>query len=177
MTGSAHAAGVTGEAPSLPELFGNGPLLRLQQRVLRAGTHAPSLQRRPIAVALWRWAAAVALIGWLPLLLLVVVAPAQPGALRSLLLDFGVHCRSLLAAPMLVLAETISARLGEVAQHFTSGGLIAPNDQARFERALDSTRRVAHTTTADWANSSLRCSLLTNSLMTTKRSGSRIMLR
>src|SRR5215471_2712106 len=137
MAGYAHAAGAAGgidpnldrptpvgdatkattEAPALPELFGNGSLLRLQQRVLRAGVRAPSLQRWPIALALWRWAAAVALIGWLPLVVLVIVAPAQPSALRSLLLDFGVHCRALLAAPILVLAEAISARLSELAQH------------------------------------------------------------
>jgi hypothetical protein len=146
-------------APGLPELFGNGPLLRLQQRVLRAGTH-PGVRRRPLAVALWHWATAVALIGWLPLLLLVAVAPAQPGALRSLLLDFGVHCRSLAAAPILVLAEAISARLGEVAQHFTNGRLIAANDQARFERALDSTRRLAHSSAADWVAAALAYPIL-----------------
>ena len=148
------------EVAGLPELFGNGPLLRLQQRVLRVGTRPAGGRRRPIAVELWQWAAAVALIGWLPLLLLVVVAPAQPGALRSLLLDFGVHCRSLLAAPILVLAELISARLGEMAQHFTSGGLIAHHDQARFERALDSTRRLAHSSIADWAAAALAYPIL-----------------
>lgn len=147
-------------APGVPELFGNGPLLRLQQRVLRASTYPPGARRRPLSVALWRWAGAVALIGWLPLLLLVVVVPAQPGALRSLLLDFGVHCRSVAAAPILVLAEAISARLGEVAQHFTSGGLISPRDQPRFERALDSTRRLAHSTTADWAAAALAYPIL-----------------
>lgn len=147
-------------APGLPELFGNGPLLRLQQRVLRASTYPPGARRRPLSVALWRWAGAVALIGWLPLLVLVVVAPAQPGALRSLLLDFGVHCRSVAAAPVLVLAEAISARLGEVAQHFASGGLISPRDQPRFERALDSTRRLAHSSTADWAAAALAYPIL-----------------
>jgi hypothetical protein len=180
MAGYAHAAGAAGgidpeldrptpvgettkdagEAPSLPELFGNGPLLRLQQRVLGAGTASPSVRRRPLAVELWHWAAAVALIGWLPLLLLVALAPAQPGALRSLLLDFGVHCRSLLAAPILVLAEAISARLGEVAQHFTTGGLIAPSDRARFDGALDSTRRLAHSSVADWAAAALAYPIL-----------------
>jgi len=180
MAGYAHAAGATGgkaleldrptpvgdagknagEATRLPELFGNGPLLRLQQRVLRAGVRSPSVQRRPLAVALWRWAAAVALIGWLPLLLLVAAAPAQPGALRSLLLDFGLHCRSLLAAPILVLAEAISARLSEVARHFASGGLIAPSDQARFERTLDSTRRLAHSSLADGAAAALAYPIL-----------------
>lgn len=181
MAGYAHAAGAGGgigselhgpaspgdatrepgdSARGLPELFGNGPLLRLQQRVLRAGTQVPSVRRRPLALAVWHWAAVVALIGWVPLLLLVAVAPAQPGALRSLLLDFGVHCRSLLAAPVLVLAEAISARLSELAQHFASGGLIAPSDQPRFERALQSTRRLAHSTAADWAEAGLAYPIL-----------------
>jgi hypothetical protein len=159
MAAYAQTAGAPGDTPGLPELFGNGPLLRLQQRVLRAGAHAPSV-RRPIAIELWQWAIAVALIGWLPLLLLVNLAPAQPGALRSLLLDFGVHCRSLLAAPTLVLAEAISARLGEIARHFTNGGLIAPSDHERFERALDSTRRLAHSAVADWATAALAYPIL-----------------
>src|SRR4029079_3113079 len=113
MAGYAHAAGATGgkaleldrptpvgdagknagEATRLAELFGNGTLLRLPQRLLRRGVRAPSVQRRPLAVALWRWAAAVALIGWLPLLLLVAAAPAHAGALPLPPLDFGPHLR------------------------------------------------------------------------------------
>ena len=92
-----------------------------------------------------RRAKLVVLVGWVPL---VVLAVAQSIILRnqmakSFFSDFAVYARSLVAAPLFILAEAdCLPRLDRVARHFLVAGLITEPDRARFDDAVTSTRRL-----------------------------------
>jgi hypothetical protein len=92
-----------------------------------------------------RRAELVVLVGWVPL---VVLAVAQSFILRnqmakSFFSDFAVYARSLIAAPLFILAEAdCLPRLDRVARHFLVAGLISEPDRARFDDAVSSTRRL-----------------------------------
>jgi hypothetical protein len=98
-----------------------------------------------ISRLLARRAGVAALVGWLPLL---VLAAADQGLGRSrpasaLFRDMGVHCQCLLAAPLLIWAPAITCpRLAATAWHFVESGLVAESDRLRFERWMESTRRL-----------------------------------
>ncbi len=83
------------------------------------------------------------LAGWAPLAVLAVL---QDGSLHgerlaSLLSDIAVHARSLIAAPLLILADVVSAnQLGAIALHFGDSHLLPEYERPRFEAALASTR-------------------------------------
>ncbi|HJZ82134.1 MAG TPA: hypothetical protein VKD91_17370 [Pyrinomonadaceae bacterium] len=89
----------------------------------------------------------VLLLGWAPLPALVILqllARKDPSML-TFFSDFGVHARSLLAAPLLVLAEAICLpRLAVVAEHFVTGGLVRDPNRARFDAAVSSTKALAN---------------------------------
>jgi hypothetical protein len=144
LAGSPGNAGVQ----ALPELFGAGPILWLARWLSRS---IPSGRLLPGPPTLWRYGAAVALLSWVPLLVLAAVASAYThgGDLGSLGTDYALHCRSLVAAPVLILAEALCPpQLQRLAQHFVSAGLIAEPARDRFERVISSTRRLAHSPTA-----------------------------
>lgn len=92
-----------------------------------------------------RRAELVALVGWVPR---VALAVAQSFILRnqtakSFFSDFAVYARSLIAAPLFILAEAdCIPRLGRVARHFLAAGLVTEPDRARFDEAVTSTRRL-----------------------------------
>src|SRR5262245_43655758 len=92
-----------------------------------------------------RRAELIVLVGWIPL---VALAVAQSFILRnqmakSFFSDFAVYARSLVAAPMFIIAEAdCIPRLGRVARHFLDAGLIKEPDRTRFDAAVDSTRRL-----------------------------------
>jgi hypothetical protein len=92
-----------------------------------------------------RRAKLVVLVGWVPL---VALAVAQSIILRnqmakSFFSDFAVYARSLIAAPLFILAEAdCLPRLDRVARHFLVAGLITEPDRARFDEAIASTRRL-----------------------------------
>jgi hypothetical protein len=87
----------------------------------------------------------VVLAGWVPLAALAV---AQSFILRnqmakSFFSDFAVYARSLVAAPLFILAEADCVpRLGRVARHFLDAGLVTELDRARFDDAVASTKRL-----------------------------------
>src|SRR5262245_7939767 len=87
----------------------------------------------------------VVLAGWVPLAALPV---AQSFILRnqmakSFFSDFAVYARSLVAAPLFILAEADCVpRLGRVARHFLDAGLVTEPDRARFDDAVASTKRL-----------------------------------
>lgn len=86
----------------------------------------------------------VALIGWLPLVLLSALRPQLlPGAgLSSMFTDYALIARSLISAPLLIVAEaSCSPQLAAMAGHFAESGLVARADRPRFERAVSSIRR------------------------------------
>src|SRR5262245_35787186 len=92
-----------------------------------------------------RRAELIVLVGWIPL---VALAVAQSFILRnqtakSFFSDFAVYARSLVAAPLFIVAEAdCIPRLGRVARHFLDAGLIKEPDRTRFDAAVVSTRRL-----------------------------------
>src|SRR5215813_1290212 len=118
------------------ELLYGGPPHRLQRSLGLIKPGDPMIARR---------AELVVLVGWVPL---VVLAIAQSIILRnqrakSFFSDFAVYARSLIAAPLFILAEAdCLPRLDRVARHFLVAGLITEPDRARFDDAVSSTRRL-----------------------------------
>src|SRR5215470_12469613 len=118
------------------DLLYGGPPHRLQRSLGLIKPGDPMIARR---------AELVVLVGWVPLVLLAV---AQSFILRnqtakSFFSDFAVYARSLVAAPLFILAEAdCIPRLGRVARHFLDAGLIAEPDRARFNDAVASTKRL-----------------------------------
>ena len=106
---------------------------------------------RPVAYNVRFRASVSILIGWFPLIILVI---AQDRSLQisflSFLTDFGVHARSLLAAPLFIVAETIClSRLEEIAVHFVRSGIIEERDRASFTSLARSTRSLMNSTLAE----------------------------
>jgi hypothetical protein len=118
------------------KLLYGGPPHRLQRSLGLIKPGDPMIARR---------AELVVVVGWVPL---VVLAVAQSFILRnqmakSFLSDFAVYARSLIAAPLFILAEAdCIPRLDRVARHFLVAGLISEPDRARFDDAVASTRRL-----------------------------------
>jgi hypothetical protein len=122
--------------------FGSGPFPHFQKSL---GLF------RPIAINIKPRAAVSILIGWLPLIILVVVQDlSNQISIFSFLTDFGVHARSLIAAPLLIFAETIClSRLEEIAVHFVRSGIIEERDRAGFRSLAHSTRSLMSSTVAE----------------------------
>src|SRR5215475_10080863 len=118
------------------ELLYGGPPHRLQRSLGLIKPGDPMIARR---------AELVVLAGWVPL---VVLAVAQSFILRnqmakSFFSDFAVYARSLVAAPLFILAEAdCIPMLSRVARHFLAAGLVTEADGARFDHAITSTRRL-----------------------------------
>src|SRR5262247_478986 len=118
------------------ELLYGGPPHRLQRSLGLIKPGDPMIARR---------AELVVLAGWVPL---VALAVSQSFILRnqmakSFFSDFAVYARSLVAAPLFILAEAdCIPRLGRVARHFLAAGLVTEADRARFDHAVTSTRRL-----------------------------------
>jgi hypothetical protein len=118
------------------ELLAGGPPHRLQRSLGLIKPGDPKIARR---------AELVVLVGWVPL---VALAVAQSLILRNqmakyFLSDFAVYARSLVAAPLFILAEAdCIPRLDRVARHFLQAGLIKEPDRARYDYAVTSTRRL-----------------------------------
>jgi hypothetical protein len=99
-----------------------------------------------------RRAELVVLVGWVPL---VALAVAQSFILRnqtakSFLSDFAVYARSLVAAPLFILAEAdCIPRLDRVARHFLNAGLVTEPDRPCFDDAVVSTRRLLNSGLAE----------------------------
>src|SRR2546423_6976272 len=109
-------------------LFNGGPPSRLQEiaGLMKSGQPNTSF-RAALAVGL----------GWLPLAAAAAVPSLllQDGSLTSFASDFGVHARSLIAAPLLIMAEaTCLPRLSGVGTHFGAAGTVTPDHQAAFRR-------------------------------------------
>lgn len=120
-----------------------GPIDRLQARLGLAATEPPRLVYRALALAL---------IAWLPLLLMTIFwAPDTPPAV-TFAQDIASHVRFLLVIPMLVLAEaSIGRRTRMVALGFATSGLIRTEDGARYVSLIRRTRKLADSFLAEAA--------------------------
>jgi len=125
------------------ELFAGGPPVRIQRSLGLIKPDEPRITQRAILAGL---------VGWAPL---VMLTAAQDSALwgdkmRSLLLDFAVPARFLIAAPLFVLAESVCIpQLGSIVRHFLNAGLVLESDRRRFDTAIASTRRLRDSWTAE----------------------------
>jgi hypothetical protein len=117
------------------DVFDGGPAQRLQRQLGLTALTRPYLGRR---------AALVAIVGWVPLAVLSALQVLSAGGEQagSFFTDFAVHARSLVAAPLFVLAERDGIlRLGSTARHFVDAGLVAAETRPRFDAAVAATRR------------------------------------
>jgi hypothetical protein len=90
-----------------------------------------------------RAATVAAVVAWLPLLLLAVVADggSYGPSTQSFLVDYGALARCLFALPLLVGADIlVGSRLSAIARHFGESGLVPAESAARFAGLIDSTR-------------------------------------
>lgn len=112
-----------------------GPIDRLQARLGLAATEPPGLVYRAFALAL---------IAWLPLLLMTIFrTPDAPPAV-TFAQDIASHVRFLLVIPMLVLAEApIGRRTRMVAIGFATSGLIRTEDEAHYVSLIRRARKLA----------------------------------
>lgn len=112
-----------------------GPFFQL---LLRSGTIRPTFD------LLLRRILVLALVPWLPLLVLTLAAGTALGQAVAVpfLLDIEVHARLLVAVPLLVVAErTTHRRLRPVFARFVERDLVAPGDLASFDAILEDARR------------------------------------
>jgi hypothetical protein len=141
--------------PGAPRASGMPPL---DSALFEAG--APlGLQRRLGLVSgsdlrVGRRAALVVLIGWVPLVLLTIVQSTimHTDGIGSLLLGLEAHARYLVAAPLLIFAETQCAvRLSVIIRHFVDTGVVPGHQRERFDAAIASTRRLLGSTSVEIA--------------------------
>jgi len=123
------------EEPHDFSLVLGGPIYQLFRRSHLAGDHLELLYRRLISIAL---------VAWLPLLLLATLGSAAGNAGRlSFFHDVEVHVRFLIALPVLVGAELIvHSRIRPVVRRFVERRIVLPQDLPRFHSAIESAIRL-----------------------------------
>ncbi|HEU0038673.1 MAG TPA: hypothetical protein VFR76_05310, partial [Verrucomicrobiae bacterium] len=120
-----------------------GPLYQLFRRAHLSGDALELLQRRILVIAL---------LAWLPLLVLSVVEGHAwgDGVTMPFLKDVDAHVRFLIALPLLVLAEiVIHQRMRPLIRQFVERGLIADAARAKFDAALVSALRLRNSVAAE----------------------------
>lgn len=93
----------------------------------------------------WRLAVMVVIIGWLPLLVLALLplASGNDEVIRAFLRDASVHARSLLVAPILVVAEaTCGPQLTALARIFRERGIVPPRLDSAYDEVIRTTSRL-----------------------------------
>jgi len=129
------------DAPNIPQNAADLSLVRggpLYQLFLHC-----RLSREPLDVP-HRRALAIVLITWAPMALIAVISGHFIGGHGvPFLQHLGMHARFLVALPLLIVAEVfVHERIKLVIAQFAQRGLIAPEDQPRFDRALASALKV-----------------------------------
>src|SRR5262245_34495409 len=108
-----------------------GPLFQLFRRAHLAGDGLELLRRRIVVIAL---------VAWLPLLLLSAIQDTAVGSAVAVpfLFDIDVHVRLLIALPLLIGGElVVHQRMGAVVAQFASEGLLPAPVRPRFDAALE----------------------------------------
>lgn len=134
------------QAPRAPEpdfsLMLGGPLYQLYLRA-RLSTETLGL--------LFRRMLGLALICWLPLLLLSFADKHLTTGVRvPFLHDPEVHVKFLIAMPLLIFAEVVAnTRITRIVPQFVTRGIIAPDDEPRFKGFVDSAMRLRNSVIAE----------------------------
>jgi hypothetical protein len=113
-------------------LMEGGPLYSIQRRVGLIKRNTPFTIRN---------AALVALLTWVPLLILSAMKGTAVGHTVPVpfLRDFSAYARFLLAIPLLLVAEIVLGPIiAEAAEHFITSGIIEERDFQRFDEAVES---------------------------------------
>jgi hypothetical protein len=119
-------------ASSEPSLIRGGPFYRIQQAARLIRPNEWNLVRR-VSFAIG--------LGWLPLIL--ITAFFNPGSLVSLLKDYRVHSRMLIAVPVLLLGQLLlESRFRMVVAHIREADLLEPTDLARMADTIAKLRRL-----------------------------------
>ncbi|HEY6802298.1 MAG TPA: hypothetical protein VI306_01860 [Pyrinomonadaceae bacterium] len=106
---------------------------------------------RPVGLRVGPRSVICVLLGWFPLVVLVLGSDLHgPPTFASFIADFGVHTRSLVAAPFFVLCELICLkRLNEIARYFLTSGLLQDQDRDKFNSLVHSTKTLMNSTIAE----------------------------
>ena len=141
-------AGTSEELPGLPapedfSLVLGGPLYQLMRRAHLADDGLMLLRQRMVVVAL---------VAWLPLLVLAAIQGnlLDGGVAVPFLLDVDVHVRFLVAVPLLVAAElVVHQRMRSLVWVFKQRNLIPENAMPRFHAAIMSAFRLRNSVLAE----------------------------
>lgn len=106
---------------------------------------------RPIGLNIASRATVTILIGWFPLIILVLAGDLRGHASFFLFLtDYGVHARSLIAAPLMIISEAICLRrLQAIAVYFVTSGIVEQRDTPYFTKLAVSTRSLMNSNIAE----------------------------
>jgi hypothetical protein len=124
-------------------LVAGGPLYRLWRRTHLSGDEMQWLRRRMVVLAL---------LAWVPLLLLSVIDGRAwgGGVVMSFLMDLEVHAKLLIAIPLLIAAEvTAHQRLPQIVQQFLDRNLVADAERPKFDAAIASAVRLRDSVAAE----------------------------
>jgi len=124
-------------------LFFDGPPHRFESWLGLITPGRPRVARRAMLVAA---------VAWLPLALLTALHGdfIGPDHANTFLLDMGALARFLIAAPLLVAAESLCPpHLAEIARQFVDGGLVTEMDRPAYDRAVDSSWRLLRSPLAE----------------------------
>jgi hypothetical protein len=113
-------------------LFRGGPFYRAQQltRLIRADEWNFG-RRITFAIA----------VGWLPIVFLTVLF--SPGAVMSVLRDYRIHSRMLIAVPVLLVGQLLmESRIRVVVKHISRANLLGPSDLTRLDEMISRVRRL-----------------------------------
>jgi hypothetical protein len=127
-----------GSTPGVPPDFSlmlGGPLYQLSLRIRMARPPLLLLQRRVVGVAV---------IAWLPLLLLSVLeGRAFEGVAMPFIRDIEAHVRCLMSLPLLIVAELIvHQRMRPLVAQFLERGLVVGETRTRFDAIVASVMRL-----------------------------------
>lgn len=130
------------EPPDFSLVLG-GPLFQLLRRAHLSDDALMLVRQRIVAIAL---------LAWLPLLILAALEGKVQGGEVAIpfLLDVDVHVRFLLALPLLIAAElVVNQRMHPLIQQFLERNLIPENALPRFDAAIASALRLRNSVTAE----------------------------
>ena len=132
-------------SPQIPDfsLILGGPLFQLLRRAHLCGD---------VADLLWRRVIALALITWLPLLVLSIAEGHAWGnnVKVPFLFDMDVHARFLLALPLLIVAElVVHQRMRLVVGTFVKRALVPDEARGRFDAAIADAMRLRNSVLAE----------------------------
>jgi len=114
--------------------------MALQERIGLVTPHNLNIERRALLVAL---------IGWLPLVVLAILQSIWIGSdeYTSLLWEVGVHARYLVAAPLLIVAESLCApQLNFIAKHLAGRRIVDDLAKPRLQASVALVRKMLGST-------------------------------